>query len=89
MRSSDFENKAKDAAVRVLGENIDACDLEIVWLTQTLGHKKCMICGEPMGDRYAEVTYNSRTFELYVDIYCKVLHREYELRLPAIRPYVD
>lgn len=89
MRSSDFEKRAKDAVIRVLGEKIDACDLEMVWFTQALGHKKCMICGEPMGDRYAEVTYNSRTFELYVDIYCKVLHREYELRLPAIRSFMD
>ena len=54
MRSSDFEKRAKDAVIRVLGEKIDACDLEMVWFTQALGHKKCMICGEQIRRSYVQ-----------------------------------
>ena len=46
--------------------------LEMVWFAHELGYKKCTIWGEPMGDKYAEVTYNRDKDEMYVDIYQKI-----------------
>lgn len=33
---------------------------------------KCTIWGQPMGNKYAEVTYNRDKDEMYVDIYKKI-----------------
>ena len=72
MRSYDFEKAAKNAVIDVLGEDIVIDQLEMVWFANELGYKKCTIWGEPMGNKYAEVTYNRDKDEMYVDIYQKI-----------------
>ena len=72
MTSYDFEKAAKNAVISVLGEDIVINQLEMVWFAHELGYKKCTIRGEPMGDKYAEVTYNRDKDEMYVDIYEKI-----------------
>ena len=72
MKSYDFEKAAKNAVIDVLGEDIVIDQLEIVWFAHELGYKKCTIWGEPMGNKYAEVTYNRDKDEMYVDIYQKI-----------------
>ena len=74
MTSYDFEKTAKNAVIKVLNENITIDQLELVWFAHELGYKKCTIWGKPMGIRYAEVTYNRDTNEIYVDIYQKIIH---------------
>lgn len=72
MASYDFEKAAKNAVIDVLGEDIVIDQLDMVWLANELGYKKCTIWGEPMGDKYAEVTYNRDKDEMHVDIYQKI-----------------
>lgn len=74
MTSYEFEVIAKNAVAKVLKDyNIEAtiADLDFVWFAHELGFKKCTIWGKPMGNKYAEVTYNRDAQELYVDIYAK------------------
>ena len=68
----EFEKAAKNAVIKVLNENINISELDLVWFAHELGYKKCTIWGQPMGDRYAEVTYNRDKDEMYVDIYKKI-----------------
>lgn len=72
MKSYDFEKASKNAVIDVLGEDIVIDQLEIVWFAHELGYNKCTIWGEPMGNKYAEVTYNRDKDEMYVDIYQKI-----------------
>ena len=72
MTSYDFEKAAKNAVIDVLDEDIAIDQLEMVWFAHELGYKKCTIWGEPMGNKYAEVTYNRDKDEMYVDIYQKI-----------------
>ena len=72
MTSYDFEKAAKNAVIDVLGADIVIDQLDMVWFAHELGYKKCTIWGEPMGDKYAEVTYNRDKDEMYVDIYQKI-----------------
>ena len=72
MTSYDFEKAAKNAVIRALDEAIDISQLDIIWFAHELGYNKCTIWGEPMGDKYAEVTYNRDKDEMYVDIYQKI-----------------
>ena len=72
MTSYDFEKAAKNAVIDVLSEDIVIDQLEMVWFAHELGYKKCTIWGEPMGNKYAEVTYNRDKDEMYVDIYQKI-----------------
>ena len=72
MTSYDFEKAAKNAVISVLGEDIVINQLEMVWFAHELGYKKCTILGEPMGNKYDEVTYNRDKDEMYVDIYEKI-----------------
>ena len=74
MASYDFEKAAKNAVIDVLGKDIVIDQLEMVWFAHELGYKKCTIWGEPMGDKYAEVTYNRDKDEMYVDIYEKIIN---------------
>ena len=79
MRSYDFEKAAKNAVIDVLGEDIVIDQLEMVWFAHELGYKKCTIWGAPMGNKYAEVTYNRDKDEMYVDIYQKIMN----VKVPA------
>ena len=72
MTSYDFEKAAKNAVIDVLGKDIVIDQLDMVWFAHELGYKKCTIWGEPMGNKYAEVTYNRDKDEMYVDIYEKI-----------------
>ena len=58
MTSYEFEKAAKNAVIQTLSENISIDQLDLVWFAHELGYKKCTIWGQPMGNRYAEVTYN-------------------------------
>lgn len=72
MTSYEFEKAAKNAVIKVLNENINIDQLDLVWFAHELGYKKCTIWGSSMGARYAEVTYNRDKDEMYVDIYRKI-----------------
>lgn len=76
MTSYDFEKAAKNAVIDVLGEDIVIDQLDIVLFDWELGYKKCTIWGEPMGNKYAEVTYNRDKDEMYVDIYQKIINNK-------------
>ena len=72
MTSYDFEKAAKNAVIQTLNENISIDQLDLVWFAHELGYKKCTIWGQPMDNKYAEVTYNRDKDEMYVDIYQKI-----------------
>ena len=72
MTSYDFEKAAKNAVIDAMSEDIVINQLDMVWFAHELGYKKCTIWGKPMGDKYAEVTYNRDKDEMYVDIYEKI-----------------
>lgn len=74
MTSYQFEVIAKNAVVKVLKDfdiDVTITELDFVWFAHELGYKKCTIWGIPMGNKYAEVTYNRDKNEIYVDIYVK------------------
>ena len=54
-----------NAVIQTLSENISVDQLDLVWFAHELGYKKCTIWGQPMGNRYAEVTYNRDKDEMY------------------------
>ena len=76
MTSYEFEKAAKNAVIQTLNENISIDQLDLVWFAHELGYKKCTIWGQPMGNRYAEVTYNRDKDEMYVDIYQKIINNK-------------
>lgn len=75
MTSYEFEKAAKNAVIKTLNEDIQISELDLVWFAHELGYKKCTIWGQPLGSRYAEVTYNRDKDEMYVDIYQKINHK--------------
>ena len=72
MTSYDFEKAAKNAVIQTLNENISIDQLDLVWFAHELCYKKCTIWGQPMGNKYAEVTYDRDKDEINVDIYQKI-----------------
>ena len=66
---------AKNAVIMTLSEDININELDLVWFAHELGYKKCTIWGKPMGNRYAEVTYNRDKDEMYIDIYQKIINK--------------
>ena len=78
MTSYEFEKAAKNAVIMTLSEDININELDLVWFAHELGYKKCTIWGRPMGNRYAEVTYNRDKDEMYVDIYQKITNQVIE-----------
>ena len=86
MTSYEFEKAAKNAVIQTLNENISIDQLDFVWFAHELGYKKYTIWGQPMGYRYAEVTYNRDKDEIYVDIYQKIINNKissYEFNFEA------
>lgn len=83
MTSYEFEVMAKAAVVEELltkyDIDTDATQLDLVWFAHELGHKKCTIWGKPMGNLYAEVTYNRDAKEIYVDVYRKMTNTAYPI----------
>lgn len=82
MTSYDFEKAAKNAVRKEFakdGINFTISDIDLVWFAHELGYKKCTIWGVPMGNKYAEVTYNRDKDEMYVDIYQKIMN----VKVPA------
>ena len=78
MTSYEFEKAAKNAVVDCLRKEyipVTIGQLDLVWFAHELGYKKCTIWGRPMGNRYAEVTYNRDKDEMYVDIYQKIINQ--------------
>ena len=76
-KNEAFASALNDVSKKVLKETtnrkeITIDQLDLVWFAHELGYKKCTIWGAPMGDLYAEVTYNRDKDEMYVDIYQKV-----------------
>lgn len=49
MTSYEFEKAAKNAVIKVLGEDIKISQLELVWFAHELRYKKCTIWGVPYG----------------------------------------
>ena len=49
MTSYEFKKAAKNAVIKVLNENINIDQLDLVWFAHELGYKKCTIWGSPMG----------------------------------------
>ena len=79
MTSYEFEVAAKNAVIALLLENgIEASivDLQLVWYAHIVGSKKCMIWGQPMQNKYAEVTYSMESDMVYVDLYEKIHHKQ-------------
>ena len=76
MTSYEFEKAAKNAVIQTLSENISIDQLGRVWFADELGYKEWTIWGQPMGNRYAEVTYNRDKDEMYVDIYQKIINNK-------------
>lgn len=76
LTSYEFEKAAKNAVIQTLSENISIDQLDLVWFAHELGYKKCTIWGQPMGNKYAEVTYNRDKDEMYVDIYQKIINNK-------------
>ena len=76
MTSYEFEKAAKNAVIQTLSENISIAQLDLVWLAHELGYKKCTIWEKPMGNKYAEVTYNRDKDEMYIDIYQKIINNK-------------
>ena len=68
MTSYEFEKAAKNAVIQTLSENINIDQLDLVWFAHELGYKKCTIWGQPMGNKYAEVTYNRDKDDIYQKI---------------------
>ena len=82
MTSYDFEKATKNAVRKEFakgGINFTISDIDFVWFAHELGYKKCTIWGAPMGNKYAEVTYNRDKDEMYVDIYQKIMN----VKVPA------
>ena len=78
MTSYEFEKAAKNAVAKVLKDfdiNVTIAELDFVWFAHELGYKKCTIWGVPMGNKYAEVTYNRDKDEMYIDIYQKITNQ--------------
>ena len=75
MNSYDFEVKAKQELIRLIeetyGETFGIEDISVVWMAHLLRHKKGIFVDNGKNQRLYEVTYNSATNEMYVDLYEK------------------
>lgn len=80
MTSNEFEKIAKEEVIRAmkseLGTTVSPDELELTWFNHTLGNKKCMLWGKPMGTYYAEVTFSVEKNKVWTDIYRKIVHKE-------------
>lgn len=81
MTSSEFEKAAKNAAVKVMrekhGVEVSFENLQLVWFAHELGHKKCTLYAPELGKYYLEVSFNSLTNVIYVDVYFKMSNTYY------------
>ena len=75
MSSYDFEVKAKRELIRLIeetyGETFGIEDISVVWMAHLLRNKKGVFVDNGKNQRLYEVTYNSATNEMYVDLYEK------------------
>ena len=75
MSSYDFEVKAKRELIRLIeetyGETFGIEDISVVWMAHLLRNKKGIFVDNGKNQRLYEVTYNSATNEMYVDLYEK------------------
>lgn len=75
MTTSEFENAAKNAVVKIMKEQHGVAvafgNLQFVWFAHELGYKKCTLYAPELGHYYPEVTYNLGKNEMYVDVYLK------------------
>ena len=79
MTSYEFEVAAKNAVIDVMkerGVEMNITDLQLVWFAHILGSKKCLVWGQPMMNKYAEVTYSLESDIFYVDLYEKIQHKD-------------
>lgn len=78
MTSYEFEKAAKNAVsdeLKALGVDVTLSELQLVWLSYTLGNIKCTIYSPKMDKKYAEVTFNKEKEQIYVDIYEKLVNK--------------
>ena len=75
MTTYEFEVAAKNAVISAVkeryGEDYKISDVQVVWMTHVLGHKKAILIDNGGNLRLYEVTYNRDRNELYVDLYNK------------------
>ena len=75
MSSYDFEVKAKRELIQLIEETYVETfgieDISVVWMAHLLRNKKGIFVDNGKNQRLYEVTYNSATNEMYVDLYEK------------------
>ena len=75
MSTYDFEVRAKKELIRLIeetyGEIFQIEDISVVWMAHLLRNKKAIFVDNGKNQRLYEVTYNSATNEMYVDMYEK------------------
>lgn len=75
MSTYDFEVRAKKELIRLIeatyGEIFQIEDISVVWMAHLLRNKKAIFVDNGKNQRLYEVTYNSATNEMYVDLYEK------------------
>ena len=74
MTNYEFEKIVKQAVIQIFGGKINIDQLDFMWFTHELDCKKCVIWGQPMGDRYIEVIYNRNKNKIYADIYNRIFN---------------
>ena len=73
MTSYEFEKAAKNAVIKVLNENINIDQLDLVWFAHELGYKKVYDLGKSNGYKVCRgYISNGVSGRMYVDIYRKI-----------------
>lgn len=75
MSTYDFEVRAKKELIRLIEATYEEIfqieDISVVWMAHLLRNKKAIFVDNGKNQRLYEVTYNSATNEMYVDLYEK------------------
>lgn len=53
------------------GRTISKDDVFVVWSCKILGNRKALLCTNPLGGMYYEITLNGSRGEIYLDAYKK------------------
>lgn len=90
MKSDEFFIKAKDLVRSYATEHLDKSDTVIelpevfvVWFNYTLHNMKALLSTTLLDGMYYEVTYNSASNEIYLDVYKKFENRCVPLNVQA------
>lgn len=90
MKSDEFFIKAKDLVRSYAAEHLDKSDtvtelpeVFVVWFNYTLHNMKALLSTTLLDGMYYEVTYNSASNEIYLDVYKKFENRCVSLNVQA------